>query len=301
MKCSSKRGWAASQRWIAGVLCVELLSSTRCTCRSSGTSRVDGGQELLELDRAVAAVQRADDLAGGDVQRGVEARRAGALVVVGGALGDARAASAGSARCGPSAWIWDFSSTHSTTARSGGLRYSPTTSRTLSMNSGSFDSFQDSWRWGCSPNARQIRDTADCVSPTSAGHRARRPVRGVLGRALQGLDDHLLDLGVGHRPRPPRTRLVGQAVKPISGKPIPPLAHRGVTDLQPLRRSRCSSDPRPPAARSAARNASAWALDGRRVQRSNSARSTSSSSITTATGSGITEPYNSTRTNDSRH
>ena len=47
-------------------------------------------QELLELDRAMAAVQRADHLAGGEVQRGVEARGAGALVVVGRALGHAR-------------------------------------------------------------------------------------------------------------------------------------------------------------------------------------------------------------------
>src|SRR3954447_14041331 len=33
---------------------------------------VDRGQELLELDRAVPAVQAADDLAAGEVQRGVE-------------------------------------------------------------------------------------------------------------------------------------------------------------------------------------------------------------------------------------
>jgi hypothetical protein len=39
-----------------------------------------------------------------------------------------------------------FSSTHNTTARSGGLRYRPTTSRTFSMNCGSLESFQVSWR-----------------------------------------------------------------------------------------------------------------------------------------------------------
>jgi hypothetical protein len=37
---------------------------------------VDGLQELLELDRAVTAVQRADHFAGADVQGGVEARGA---------------------------------------------------------------------------------------------------------------------------------------------------------------------------------------------------------------------------------
>jgi hypothetical protein len=50
---------------------------------------IEGLQELLELDRAVAAVQAADDLAGGDVQRGVQTRGAVARVVVRGALGRA--------------------------------------------------------------------------------------------------------------------------------------------------------------------------------------------------------------------
>jgi len=37
------------------------------------------------------------------------------------------------------AWIWDFSSTHSTTARSGGSRQRPTISATFSSNIGSFE------------------------------------------------------------------------------------------------------------------------------------------------------------------
>ena len=39
-----------------------------------GDLAIKGLQELLELDRAVAGVQRADHLARRDVQRGVEAR-----------------------------------------------------------------------------------------------------------------------------------------------------------------------------------------------------------------------------------
>jgi len=54
-----------------------------------------------------------------------------------------------------STWIWLFSSTDSTSARSGGLRYNPTISRTLSMNSGSFDSLKVSTRCGCRANAFQ--------------------------------------------------------------------------------------------------------------------------------------------------
>src|ERR1700747_2167705 len=63
------------------------------------------------------------------------------------------------------AWICDFSSTHSTRAFSGGLMYRPTTSRTLSMNCGSVDSFHVCTAWCLSPNARQIRDTAVWFRP----------------------------------------------------------------------------------------------------------------------------------------
>src|SRR6266536_2654643 len=75
-------------------------------------------------------------------------------------------ASIGSTGCErSSAWIWAFSSTHSTTACSGGLWYSPTTSTTFSTNSGSVDSLKVSARCGLSPKARQIRPTVDLLSP----------------------------------------------------------------------------------------------------------------------------------------
>jgi hypothetical protein len=48
---------------------------------------VDLRQEFLELDGAMAGVQRADDFPRGDVQRGEETARARALVVVSRALG----------------------------------------------------------------------------------------------------------------------------------------------------------------------------------------------------------------------
>lgn len=67
-----------------------------------------------------------------------------------------------------SACICDFSSTHSTIALSGGSRYNPTTSRTLSMNNGSVDSFHVSTRCGCRPNARQIREIAVWDIPVAA-------------------------------------------------------------------------------------------------------------------------------------
>jgi hypothetical protein len=47
-----------------------------------------------------------------------------------------------------SAWICDFSSTHNTTALSGGAKYSPTTSVTLATSSGSVENRNDSDRHG---------------------------------------------------------------------------------------------------------------------------------------------------------
>jgi hypothetical protein len=67
-----------------------------------------------------------------------------------------------------SAWIWLFSSTHSTSALSGGLRYSPTTSRTLSTNSGSVDKLNERVRWGCTPKSAKYRWTVLLLIPVSA-------------------------------------------------------------------------------------------------------------------------------------
>jgi hypothetical protein len=84
-----------------------------------GHGLVDRGQELLELGGAMLTVQLADDGPVGDVERREQAGDAVALVVVGAALGPARQHR--QHRLGAvQAWIWAFSSTHSTTARSGG-------------------------------------------------------------------------------------------------------------------------------------------------------------------------------------
>src|SRR5437879_2108251 len=53
------------------------------------------------------------------------------------------------------AWIWLFSSTHSTMARSGGLRYRPTTSLILATSSGSVENLKVWTRWGSEPHSPQ--------------------------------------------------------------------------------------------------------------------------------------------------
>ena len=72
-----------------------------------------------------------------------------------------------------SAWIWDFSSVHSTTAFSGGLWYSPTTSTTFSTKNGSADSLKESCRCGLRSNFFQIRPMVDLLSPECLAIEAR--------------------------------------------------------------------------------------------------------------------------------
>jgi hypothetical protein len=57
-------------------------------------------------------------------------------------------------------------------------------------------------------------------------HRCPRPVRGVVGLALQGRRDHLLDRLVRDRPRGTRTRFISQPVKARLHEPSPPHPHR---------------------------------------------------------------------------
>ncbi len=65
-----------------------------------------------------------------------------------------------------SAWICDFSSTHSTIAFSGGARYSPTTSVTLATNSGSVENLNVSTRHGATPYSRHALATVALLTPS---------------------------------------------------------------------------------------------------------------------------------------
>jgi hypothetical protein len=60
------------------------------------------------------------------------------------------------------AWIWDFSSTHSTIAFSGGCRYSPTMSVTLATSCGSVENLNVSARHGCNCQIFHSRVTVTC-------------------------------------------------------------------------------------------------------------------------------------------
>ena len=65
-----------------------------------------------------------------------------------------------------SAWICDFSSTHNTTAFSGGFRYNPMMSRTLASSSGSVENLNVCRRQGWTPYRRQARATVASPIPS---------------------------------------------------------------------------------------------------------------------------------------
>jgi len=85
VKCTTNLA-CASQRWMAGVLCVEPIVHHQVHGQVGWDLAVDGGEKLLELDRPMPRVQPADHPSSGDVQRGIEAGGAIALVVVRGTL-----------------------------------------------------------------------------------------------------------------------------------------------------------------------------------------------------------------------
>src|SRR5260370_20193016 len=64
--------------------------------------------------------------------------------------------------------MWLFSSTHRTTAFSGGSKYSPTISRTFSTKNGSVESLKCFCRCGSNPKACQMRCTVDFDTRVSA-------------------------------------------------------------------------------------------------------------------------------------
>ena len=155
------------------------------------------------------------------------------------------------------------------------------------MNCGSFESFHVSCRWGCSPNALQIRCTADWVSPTSVAiDRVDQCVAsfGVVSSVLTITSSTCAS--VTFRGRPGR----GSSSSPRTDRPRTDHATYATVSRFTANRPATSvlfEDHRPRPTTIRRRNASACALVCRRDHDSNCSRSLSASSIGTATGDGI--------------
>ena len=131
-------------------------------------ARVGLGDLLEEAQELVVAVPRVagvGDLAGRDLQGGEQGGGAVPLVVVGGLLGQARAASAGSARSGPAP---GSGTSRRRTARSPSPAGPGTGRRRRGPwppARGSVENLNVSRRHGCTPQSRQIRATVALRDP----------------------------------------------------------------------------------------------------------------------------------------
>ena len=199
---------------------------------------------------AVPRVAGVGDLAGGDLQRGEQGGGAVPDVVVGlpSPAGPGRIGRIGAVRS--SAWIWDFSSIESTTALSGGFRYSPTTSRTLASSCGSVENLNVS-----RPPRLQAPLPPDLGDPHVARCPAARPAAGSTSASPPAAP-----AAAPASPAPPRPRrsCAGRPGFGRSSSPaIPSAAYRFFHAITvgldtPTRRTISSSPPhRRPATRSA--------------------------------------------------
>ncbi len=131
------------------------------------------------------------------------------------------------------AWIWLFSSTHSTSAWSGGFRYRPTMSQTFSTKNGSVESLKLRVRCGWSAKAWNRRCCVRFGDATGAGRFPDSPLRTGGGlprqRALQQSGDLLILDGA----RTSGAQLVIQAGQPMLNKTLAPFAHGGFGPAQP--------------------------------------------------------------------
>jgi len=166
-----------------------------------------------------------------------------------------------------------FSSTHNTTACSGGSRYSPTDVADLLDELRVARQLEGLGQVGLEPKGPPDPTHAGLRHPALAGHLPGRPVGGVGRGLLQGLDQHPLDLLVGDRSRCARPWLVGQPFQPVGQKACAPLGHRRPRDAQPLGDLGVGGAPPAQASTMRHRSASAWALLRRRDHRSSVARS----------------------------
>ena len=153
------------------------------------------------------------------------------------------------------------------------------------MNCGSLLSFHESCRCGCNPNARQIRDTADCDIPSSeANDRVDQCV------ASFGIVSNVREITASTRSsstvrgRPGR----GSSNRPSSRSATNRARHLPTVIRLTPSRSATSVLPQPSAALSTIRDrsASACALFSRRAHASNSDRSPSVNTNSSKTGFG---------------
>src|SRR5271157_1755576 len=105
-------------------------------------------------------------------------------------------------------------------------------SRAFSTNCGSLDSLKVSLL-RLQPESLPNPLNGYVAQPTSLGHRARAPVRGIARHRLQRAHDDRLDLLVLDLARCSAARFIEQALDPVAHKPAAPFANHLLADVPP--------------------------------------------------------------------
>ena len=268
MKRSWTRGWASSHFWTAGVLCADSCRRSRGWSRPGSTwGRSRPGTRGTRWPGAARTACRSP------CRWRCSARRTGRWCRAGRSRGCAaracRASSAAPARSGPGPGS-GISRRRTDRRVLRRARYRPTTSRTLSMSSGSVEILKSSVRHGCSPKDRQIRSTLDGEIPTRLASSRLDQCVAPSGVSSRVRHHHLLHLGVGDGARHARAA-ARRAARPAAGPGTGPATWSPCPGRRPAPRPR---DVRPASAQAKtirARSASPCAVFRRFAQPSSSA------------------------------
>jgi Domain of unknown function (DUF4160) len=154
----------------------------------------------------------------------------------------------------PSLRHCDFSSTHTTTAFSGGCRYRPTTSVIFASRCGSVENLNPSVRCGCRQNRRHRRAIESWLTDIflfrrsqSARRRLDQCVTPIAGSEPGGgvtVADRISAIAAGqHGLRAAGARRVPQPGQAVLGVRPPPFDHRRLGAADPLRDLRAGQTP----------------------------------------------------------
>ena len=219
---------AADQRRLVRTVVVQ----DQMHLQSGRHGSIDGIKELAELDRTMAAMQSAQDLARFGIQGGKQRRRAVTEVVVTAPL--YLAGTHGQNRLAPIQRLNLRLFVHTQHQRPLGriqvqAHDVPHLLHELRVG-GQLESLA---AMRLQPESLPDALNGHVTESAGFGHRTRRPVRGVAGCRLQRAHDHGIDFVVFDAARCSAAWLIEQSAYPVTHKPVAPLAHHLIADTPP--------------------------------------------------------------------
>ena len=148
-----------------GMIVRTVIVHNHVDCQVFGSFMIDLPQKPPEFDIAMPRITRTDDLSLQNIQRREQAGSTVTFVIVRHRPAAAFLHRQAGLRPVERLDLGLLSSTHRTTALSGGFMYTPTTSVNFSTNRLSLESLNPSTRCGCNPCASQMRQIVALLTP----------------------------------------------------------------------------------------------------------------------------------------